>query len=414
MLKHKILCQKETKKPLNKLVPEKHKSKGISSEVEASSLKSRSIRSETDGGTLSMNCSSIKRYQRLNLRSSPNGLCRERRDENLLNSSLLRRSSPPSFVHRLKKLDSMRGRSYTPSPPRGYGRRGRSPSPRGRYGGRSRDLPTSLLVRNLRHDCRQEDLRRSFEQFGPLKDIYLPRDYYTGDPRGFGFVQFEDPADAADAKYHMDGYLLLGRELTVVFAEENRKKPTEMRLRERGGGRCMELSLFELFCLSSNIIKFLTFSVSRSSRFRDRRRTPPRYYSRSRSPPPRRARSRSRSGGYYSPARRHHPRSISPREERYDGGRSYSRSPAYNGSRGRSVSPARGKSRSISLSPRRSISPSPRRSISRSPRRSRSRSPRRNRSLSPKRSRSNTPDPARSRSQSPHGGLDDEDRSPSQ
>ncbi|KAJ4886510.1 Uncharacterized protein Rs2_26258 [Raphanus sativus] len=57
----------------------------------------------------------------------------------------------------LRRLDSMRGRSYTPSPPRGYGRRGRSPSPRGggRYGGgRDRDLPTSLLVRNLRHDCR--------------------------------------------------------------------------------------------------------------------------------------------------------------------------------------------------------------------------------------------------------------------
>ncbi|OAP05101.1 SCL30A [Arabidopsis thaliana] len=75
----------------------------------------------------------------------------------------------------------MRGRSYTPSPPRGYGRRGRSPSPRGRFGGsRDSDLPTSLLVRNLRHDCRQEDLRRPFEQFGPVKDIYLPRDYYTG------------------------------------------------------------------------------------------------------------------------------------------------------------------------------------------------------------------------------------------
>ncbi|KAM7459869.1 hypothetical protein LguiA_036148 [Lonicera macranthoides] len=48
----------------------------------------------------------------------------------------------------------MRGRSYTPSPPRGYSRRGRSPSPRGRYSSRDRDLPTSLLVRNLRHDCR--------------------------------------------------------------------------------------------------------------------------------------------------------------------------------------------------------------------------------------------------------------------
>ncbi|CAF2059730.1 unnamed protein product [Brassica oleracea] len=50
----------------------------------------------------------------------------------------------------------------------------------GRYGGRSVDLPTSLLVRNLSHDCRQEDLRRSFEQFGPLKDMSMPRDYYTG------------------------------------------------------------------------------------------------------------------------------------------------------------------------------------------------------------------------------------------
>ncbi|CAI0406522.1 unnamed protein product [Linum tenue] len=104
----------------------------------------------------------------------------------------------------------MRGRSYSysPSPPRGYGRRHRSPSPRGRYRGHSRDLPSSLLVRNLRHDCRK--------------------------PRGFGFIQFVEPADAAEAKYNMDGEVLLGRELTVVFAEENRKKPSEMRARDRG------------------------------------------------------------------------------------------------------------------------------------------------------------------------------------
>lgn len=53
------------------------------------------------------------------------------------------------------------------------------------------------------------------------------------DPRGFGFIQYFDPDDAADAKYHMDGQMFLGREITVVFAEENRKKPTEMRARER-------------------------------------------------------------------------------------------------------------------------------------------------------------------------------------
>ncbi|OAY28951.1 serine/arginine-rich SC35-like splicing factor SCL33 [Manihot esculenta] len=228
----------------------------------------------------------------------------------------------------------MRGRSYSPSPPRGYGRRGRSPSPRGRYGGGGRggrDLPTSLLVRNLRHDCRPEDLRRPFEQFGALKDIYLPRDYYTGEPRGFGFVQYSDPHDAAEAKHHMDGRVLLGRELTVVFAEENRKKPADMRARERGRGR-----------------------------FRDRRRSPPRYSRSPRyshSPPPRNARSRSISHEYYSPpGRRHYSRSVSPQEKRYSRERSYSRS------RSRSRTPNRGQSQSP-------------RSRSRSANRSRSRSP---------------------------------------
>ncbi|ESR58879.1 hypothetical protein WN944_009122 [Citrus x changshan-huyou] len=239
----------------------------------------------------------------------------------------------------------MRGRSYTPSPPPrgsggGYGRRGRSPSPRGRYGGgRGRDLPTSLLVRNLRHDCRPEDIRRPFEQFGAIKDIYLPRDYYSGEPRGFGFIQFVEPDDAAEAKRHMDGQVLLGRELTVVFAEENRKKPSDMRARERGRGR-----------------------------FR-RRSPPPRY---SRSPPPRYARSPSYGRDYSPPPRRrNYSRSVSPHGQNYSRERSYSRSPAYDGPRGRSRSPHRGQRQS--WSPSRSRTPKRNHSVSRS----RSRSPRR-------------------------------------
>ncbi|XP_050230025.1 serine/arginine-rich SC35-like splicing factor SCL33 [Mercurialis annua] len=212
----------------------------------------------------------------------------------------------------------MRGRSYSYSrspPSRGYGRRYRSPSPRGRYGGgRSRDLPTSLLVRNLRHDCRPEDLRRPFGQFGPLKDIYLPRDYYTGEPRGFGFVQYVDPADAADAKHHMDGEIFLGRELTVVYAEENRKKPSEMRSRDHIRGRSYD------------------------------RRHSPRRNSRS----PRYGRSYSRSPVCYSrsPRRRHHSRSYSPRDGRYRE-RSLSRSPY--APRSRSMTPSRSGSGSQSL-----------------------------------------------------------------
>nr|ABK22635.1 unknown [Picea sitchensis] len=135
------------------------------------------------------------------------------------------------------------GRNSLSPPRRGYGVRARSP-PRGRYGGYGgrREPNTSLLVRNIPRDCRSDELRMPFERFGPLKDVYLPKDFYTGEPRGFGFVQFMDPQDAAEAQYHMDGQYIGGREITVVLAEKNRKKPDEMRVRTsarapRGYGR---------------------------------------------------------------------------------------------------------------------------------------------------------------------------------
>ncbi|GJP79209.1 hypothetical protein CLOP_g9462 [Closterium sp. NIES-67] len=44
-------------------------------------------------------------------------------------------------------------------------------------------------------------------------------------------------ADAEDAQYELDRTNFNGREITVVFAEENRKKPDEMRTRERYSDR---------------------------------------------------------------------------------------------------------------------------------------------------------------------------------
>lgn len=65
-------------------------------------------------------------------------------------------------------------------------------------------------------------------------------------PRGFGFIQFLEPRDAAEAQYCLDHQLISGREITVVFAEENRKKPQEMRTKERV--RCISFYIESLFC----------------------------------------------------------------------------------------------------------------------------------------------------------------------
>lgn len=42
-----------------------------------------------------------------------------------------------------------------------------------------------------------------------------------------------DPYDASEAQYHMNRQIFAGREITVVVAEETRKRPEEMRHRTR-------------------------------------------------------------------------------------------------------------------------------------------------------------------------------------
>ncbi|XP_043712301.1 serine/arginine-rich SC35-like splicing factor SCL30 [Telopea speciosissima] len=270
-------------------------------------------------------------------------------------SFIMRRYSPP----------------YYSPPRRGYGGRGRSPPPRGYggYGGRKEHQNHgSLLVRNVPLSSRPEDLRVPFERFGPVRDVYLPKDYYTGEPRGFAFVQFVDPFDAKEAQYHMNGQLFCGRELTVVVAAETRKRPEDMRNRSRTSGS------------SGN-------GGRRSSYYGRSRSRSPRY------PPPSRSRYRSRSyspasrrrGDYsISPRRRHADSSRSPRDlpperdehvqrrsyspgygdaDRDQGGKGYHEKPIYDAEGtqvgwrspgGASRSPSGSRSRSADLSPRRS------------------------------------------------------------
>ncbi|XLS79499.1 hypothetical protein HN51_063724 [Arachis hypogaea] len=293
-----------------------------------------------------------------------------------------------------------RSRSYSPR------RRSRTP-PRERkrydddrygdsrsYRDRRSPLPSGLLVRNLPLDARPEDLRGPFERFGPVKDVYLPKNYYTGEPRGFGFVKYRYGEDAAEAKQQLNHTTIGGREIRIVFAEENRKTPQEMRVISRGSGR------------------------QGGSRRRNRSRSPRRRYrSYSRSPTPARDYSRSGRGkgrdreDYYSPDRsRSYSRSRSPSD-----GKDYRRSP-HPRSRSpsdvkdyrRSHSPSDGKGYRRSPHPR---SPSPRaekdyrRSLSprengRSPNEKRARTP--SRSKSP---RGNGHSPSRSGSRSYSGST---------
>ena len=82
-----------------------------------------------------------------------------------------------------------------------------------------------------------EEVKQHFEQFGPVKDVYLPVDFYTRRPRGFGLIEFEQEKDAREAMDRTDGQEVLGSTLKVVLAREGRKavlttQPTDMKRRE--------------------------------------------------------------------------------------------------------------------------------------------------------------------------------------
>jgi len=104
---------------------------------------------------------------------------------------------------------------------------------RRRSDGRATAPKPSLFVRNVSTRLDTDGLYDAFTKFGKIKDIYLPRDYYTGTPRGFGFVEFFDFRDAEDAQHEMDGRLLDGKALEITFAQSDRRSSSEMRAKDQ-------------------------------------------------------------------------------------------------------------------------------------------------------------------------------------
>lgn len=100
----------------------------------------------------------------------------------------------------------------------------------------------SLLVRNVSPEITTQDLQNAFSRIGDVRDVYIPRDYHSQQPKGFAFIEYATAAMAAEAREEMNKFLMKGRELEVVYAQEKRKTPNEMRGRvvdgkfEQGGG----------------------------------------------------------------------------------------------------------------------------------------------------------------------------------
>ena len=73
----------------------------------------------------------------------------------------------------------------------------------------------NIYVGNLSRETTAEDLRYAFEGFGQVASATIIRDKVTGVPRGFGFVEMPNKAEARAGISGLNGKELKGRPIIV-------------------------------------------------------------------------------------------------------------------------------------------------------------------------------------------------------
>jgi RNA recognition motif-containing protein len=89
----------------------------------------------------------------------------------------------------------------------------------------------NIYVGNLSNNATDETIRQAFESFGQVTSAKVIKDKYTGQSRGFGFVEMLEEAQAQAAIKSLNGKELMGKQMSV---KEARPRPDQGRT---GGGR---------------------------------------------------------------------------------------------------------------------------------------------------------------------------------
>jgi len=89
----------------------------------------------------------------------------------------------------------------------------------------------NIYVGNLSSEATEEDLQQAFEAFGQVESVKIIKDRFSGESRGFGFVEMPAKGEAQSAIEGLNGKELKGQTLNV-----NEARPRS-EARRGGGGR---------------------------------------------------------------------------------------------------------------------------------------------------------------------------------
>ncbi|MGE5621349.1 MAG: RNA recognition motif domain-containing protein [archaeon] len=90
----------------------------------------------------------------------------------------------------------------------------------------------NIFVGNLSKDVTDRDLEQAFSEYGHVKSVKVIRDMFSGESKGFGFVEMPDTAGAQKAMNELNTREMKGKKITV-----NEARPKTDDRRGGGGGQ---------------------------------------------------------------------------------------------------------------------------------------------------------------------------------
>ena len=89
----------------------------------------------------------------------------------------------------------------------------------------------NIYIGNLPRQAKEEDLKQLFEPFGKIMSANVIKDKFSGESKGFGFVEMPKRLEAEAAMTALNGKDFMGQAITV-----NEARPKSDNSRRGGGG----------------------------------------------------------------------------------------------------------------------------------------------------------------------------------
>ena len=84
----------------------------------------------------------------------------------------------------------------------------------------------NIYVGQLPYGMTEDELREMFVEYGEIGSLNLIKDKFSGQSKGFGFIDMPNNSEADKAIKALNKSMLNGREIKVNQAEDRRKKST--------------------------------------------------------------------------------------------------------------------------------------------------------------------------------------------